>query len=185
MRDDISLKYTVKRFSRNLTKRDISNEIIDSYLSMACKKIKEDTILSLDLSDISKDSAQKMDNLCKPWDGSKKKVSDKGYWLCKVVGKNSNGNEIIPLYNRLFSSDADDTLSENKEILKAIDAVNLYAKGKGIWIIDRGGDRRRLYDGILRRKLRFVIRLVGEQTFRGERRKEDLSYKHSKGYGIT
>ncbi len=162
IRDDISLKYTVKRFSRNLTKRDISNEIIDSYLSMACKKIKEDTILSLDLSDISKDSAQKMDNLCKPWDGSKKKVSDKGYWLCKVVGKNSNEKEIIPLYNRLFSSDADDTLSENKELFKAIDAVNLYAKGKGIWIIDRGGDRRRLYDGILRRKLRFVIRLVGE-----------------------
>jgi hypothetical protein len=162
MRDDISLKYTVKRFSRNLIKKDISKEIIDSYISMACKNIKEDTILSLDLSDIFKESAQKMDNLCRSWDGSKKKVSDKGYWLCNVVGKNSEGNEVIPLYNRLFSSDADDTLSENKEIFKAIDAVDRHVNGKGIWVIDRGGDRRRLYDGILRRKLRFIIRLVAE-----------------------
>ena len=34
---------------------------------------------------------------------------------------------------------------------------------KGIWAIDRGGDRSRLFKGFLERKLRFVVRLVGDR----------------------
>jgi len=116
----------------------------------------------LDLSDISKKEAKKMDNLCKPWDGSEGKTSDKGYWLCKVVGKNLKEDEIIPLYNELFSTEADDFESENKEIFKAIDTVIQYTEDKGIWIMDRGSDRRRIYDGLLTRKLKFITRLVAD-----------------------
>ena len=163
IRDDIDLKYTVKRLSRNIVKKDVSDQIIDSYLPVACKKVKEKTVLSLDLSDISKKEAKKMDNLCKPWNGSEGKVSDKGYWFCKVVAKNLKEDETIPLYNRLFSTEADDFESENKEMFKSIDAVTRHTKGKGIWTVDRGGDRRRIYDGLLRRELRFVIRLITKQ----------------------
>jgi len=34
---------------------------------------------------------------------------------------------------------------------------------KGVWAIDRGGDRSRLLKGFFERKLRFVVRLVGER----------------------
>lgn len=163
IRDDIDLKYTVKRLSRNLTKEDVSDEIIDSYLPLACKKVKENTILSLDLSDISKEEAEKMDKLCKPWNGSEGRVSDKGYWLCKVVAKNLKEEETIPLYNKLFSTEADEFESENKEMFKAIDVITQWTKGKGIWVVDRGGDRRRIYDGLLKRELRFVVRLIAKQ----------------------
>jgi hypothetical protein len=163
IRDDIDLKYTVKRLSRNLVKEDISDQIIDSYLPVACKKVKRNTVLALDLSDISKKEAKKMDNLCRPWNGSEGKVSNKGYWLCNVVAKNLKEEETIPLYNELYSTEADDFESENKEIFKAIDTVSRHTESKGIWAIDRGGDRRRIYDGFLSRGRRFVIRLIARQ----------------------
>ncbi len=34
---------------------------------------------------------------------------------------------------------------------------------KGIWAIDRGGDRSRLFKGFFERKLRFVVRLMGDK----------------------
>lgn len=170
LRDDIDLKYTVKRHSRNLSKKDISREIIDGYLPVASRKVKKDTILSLDLSDISKKEAKKMDKLCKPWDGSKGRVSDKGYWLLKIVGKNLKGEELIPLYEELFSTEADDFRSENKQILKAVDLISRHTHKKGIWTIDRGGDRRRIYEGLLKREQKFIVRLIGSQRHLEDRK---------------
>jgi hypothetical protein len=164
-RDSIDLKHTVKRLSRNIVKEDISDEIVDSYISTVWKRIKENTVLSIDLSDISKKEAKKMDNLCEVWDGSEAKVSDNGYWLCKVVGKNPREGEVIPLYNELFSTVAEDFESENKQILKAVETLIRYIGDKGIWTLDRGGDRKYIFYHLLDRLLRFITRLVGEARY--------------------
>lgn len=41
---------------------------------------------------------------------------------------------------------------------------------RGIWVIDRGADRRRIYHGILDRHIRFVIRMTGKRhlLFKGQ-----------------
>ena len=52
------------------------------------------------------------------------------------------------------------------QIIKAIDMISGYVQNRGIWIIDRGGDRIMLYNHLLERnnKKRFVIRLVGNRN---------------------
>lgn len=51
-------------------------------------------------------------------------------------------------------------MSENHQLFKVIDTVSLHAGDKGIYAIDRGGDRGKLYDKFLGEGKRFVIRLA-------------------------
>ncbi len=87
-----------------------------------------------------------------------------GYWLCDVTAAEVNGSEIVPLYQKLFSVEAQDFRSENAEILAAIDLVRKHTEGRGIWTVDRGGDRKKLLEPLLDRSQRFVIRSTGKRT---------------------
>ena len=51
----------------------------------------------------------------------------------------------------------------NKQILKALDLIVEGTGKKGIWTLDRGGDRGIIFKGILARKLRFTIRPRGDR----------------------
>ena len=156
--EKIKLIKTENRLSRNMQTPGLSEHINERLIEQGAAKIEKDTVLGLDLTAIEKAYAKKMDYLAKVWDGmEKEKVT--GYWGLEVVGADINDNYILPLYGELYSCEADEFESENKQILKAIDAVNNRAKGKGVWVMDRGGDRKELINAILLRKLRFVIRM--------------------------
>jgi len=119
-------------------------------------------VLCLDLSDIRKEYAKKMEYLAPVHDGSTGEVHA-GYWLCDVTGADVNGTEIVPLYQKLYSAEAADFTSENAEILAAIDLVRTQTQGRGIWTVDRGGDRKKLLEPLLDRHERFVIRSTGKR----------------------
>jgi hypothetical protein len=70
----------------------------------------------------------------------------------------------FPLYQKLFSVEAKDFTSENAEILAAVDLIREHIPGRGIWTIDRGGDRKKLLEPLLERGDRFVIRSTGKRT---------------------
>ena len=118
--------------------------------------------MALDLTDISKPYAKKMEFLAKVWDGMSRKTTT-GYWNLEVVGAEVKGEKLIPLYSSLYSQEADDFESENKEVLKAINIVNKHLNGKGIWVIDRGGDRKRIINQILPMGVKFIIRMKGDR----------------------
>ena len=103
----------------------------------------------------------KMENLCKVHDGSDHEIGE-GYWLCKAVAADTDHKKVIPLYLEAYSQKAQDFKSENDQLFKAIDAVSTHMGKKGIYAIDRGGDRGKLYDKFLEKgkEKRFVIRLV-------------------------
>jgi hypothetical protein len=67
-------------------------------------------------------------------------------------------------YQRLFSAEAQDFTSENAEVLAAVDLIRAHTQGRGIWTIDRGGDRKKLLEPLLDRGERFVIRSAGKRT---------------------
>ena len=50
--------------------------------------------------------------------------------------------------------------SENVEILNAIDKVIKVIGKKGIWALDRGGDRRKLFVPILQKEIQFALRMT-------------------------
>ena len=163
LQEEIALIRTEKSLSRNLKSAEVEKEVTSQLVRMSSSRIQANTVLALDLSDIRKEYAQKMENLATVRDGSTGELHN-GYWLCDVTGAEVNGSEIVPLYQKLFSTEAKDFISENAEVLAAVDLIRKYTEGRGIWTIDRGGDRKKLLEPLLDRGERFVIRSTGKRT---------------------
>lgn len=79
------------------------------------------------------------------------------------MGVQLDSDGIIPMYQHLYSAKAPDFVSENNEILKCVDAIFRHIGCRGIWVMDRGGDRGDLIRPFLSRLIRFLIRLVGDR----------------------
>jgi len=141
----------------------LESELTRQLVRMGRQRIVTNTVLALDLSDIRKEYAEKMEHLAVVRDGSTGELHQ-GYWLCDVTGAEVHSSEIVPLYQKLYSVEADDFTSENAEILTAIDLVRAHTQGRGVWAIDRGGDRKKLLEGLLEREERFVIRSTGTRS---------------------
>jgi hypothetical protein len=163
LNEEIPLIKTENRLSRNLGRMDLTERINRDLIADGGKRIKEDTVIALDLSDLDKRYAQKMEYLALVRDGSTGETRSNGYWLMDVLGADVEGEDLIPLYGELYSQEAEGFRSENRQILNAMDRVMEGIGQKGVWAIDRGGDRSRLFKGLFERKLRFVVRLVGER----------------------
>ena len=84
-----------------------------------------------------------MEYLARVHDGSQGTLAN-GYWICSVIGAEGEERVLNPLYSRLYSQDGPDFQSENAEVCKAISFVSKHTEKRGIWVLDRGGDRREL-----------------------------------------
>ncbi len=163
LEEPISIKKVEERLSRQLLRRGLGQKVQDNLLEMASPHIGKDTLLILDPSDIRKKYAKKMQYLATVHDGSEDELGN-GYWTCNVVGTEVEGSTIVPLVGRLYSAEAPGFLSENHEILTVVDSVARAVKKRGLWVIDRGGDRRNLIVPLLKRRLRFLVRLIGNRN---------------------
>lgn len=166
--ESIPLIRTEKRLSRNLKRAKLEEELSRKLVEMASARIQQNTVLALDLSDIRKEYAQKMENLATVWDGSSGETHP-GYWLVDVTAAEVHGSEIVPVCQKLFSTKAKEFRSENAEILSVVEAANRSLNGRGIWTMDRGCDRKKLLEPLLDKGLRFVIRAVGDRMVRDRR----------------
>jgi len=163
--EKISLKKTEERLSRQLGRTSLDREIQGRLIEHAAPRIEDDTLLVLDLSDVTKKYAEKMENLARVRDGSEKELGW-GYWTLNIVGANTKGTKFVPLYGRLFSQAVAGHRSENEEIREAIREVAEGVRKRGIWVMDRGGDRDYLFNYLLHSKLRFLVRVRGDRGLR-------------------
>ena len=161
---------TENRLCRQLGRRGLEETVTENLIEEGAAHVTRDTLLLIDPSDLSKKYAKKMEYLAKVRDGSEKELS-KGYWTVRVVGAELERVKIIPLYEHRYSQDAPDFESENTEILKAVDCVRRQVGDRGIWVMDRGGDRKKLFHPFLQRGMRFMIRLEGRRDliYRGKK----------------
>ena len=81
LKEGISLMRSKKRLSRNLKSAELEKELTPQLVRMGSLRIQPNTVLALDLSDIRKEYAQKMENLATVRDGSAGELH-LGYWLC-------------------------------------------------------------------------------------------------------
>lgn len=162
LNEPIKLIKTENRLCRNLEEEDLT-ERINKYLCWeGAGAVNDETVLAVDLGDIRKNYAKKMDNLSRVRDGSTGEIVD-GYNLCSIIGAHPYGDKIVPLYGELYSTVAEDFISENAQILKAIKFVSASTVGKGIFVIDRGGDRREILYPLIDAELQFVVRQDGDR----------------------
>jgi hypothetical protein len=151
---------TEDRLSRNLDDEDFTAEINNQICRLGGAKVLDDMVIAIDPGDIRKRHASKMECLCAIHDGSEHEIGE-GYWLAKAVAADIEHKKVIPLYLEAYSQEAKDFLSENHQLYKVIDAVSFHVAPKGIYAIDRGGDRGKIYEKLLEKgkEKRFVIRL--------------------------
>lgn len=162
LEESISVKKVEERLSRQLGRKGLGSMIQKNVLKLASRRIGEDTLLILDPSDIRKKYAKKMEYLSKVHDGSEQEIGS-GYWFCKVVATEIKGDGMIPVAMKLYSSDAPDHISENREILDIMEMVSEATDKRGIWVMDRGGDRKDLMYPLSKRDCRFLVRLIGHR----------------------
>lgn len=169
--EDIALKKTEERLSRHLKAPGMGEKINEVVVKEGARKVHQDTLIVIDPTDIKKSYAKKMPYLGLVRDGSTGDLVN-GYWSCVAVACEPGKRRMIPLHQQLWSADAPDFKSENDQLLGVIDTIAEATNKRGIYVIDRGGDRCRLYNPLLDRELRFIIRLIGNRhlIFRGRRR---------------
>jgi hypothetical protein len=167
LKEEIPLIKTEDRLSRNLKAPELEAELAARLAAMAGRRVENNTVLCLDLSDIRKEYARKMEYLTTVHDGSSGELHA-GYWLCAITGAEVHGSEILPIYQKLYSTEAADFQGENEQILSAIDLVRSSTGSRGIWTMDRGGDRKKLLEPLLDRQQRFVIRSTGKRMVIGK-----------------
>ncbi|MDH3660162.1 MAG: hypothetical protein OEU92_09055, partial [Alphaproteobacteria bacterium] len=148
LEETIPLIKTETRLSRNLGREELREHLGAAVLQKGSAKIGERTLLVLDLSDIAKPYAEKMEYLARVRDGSTGSLAN-GYWLCQVIGVENEDSAVVPLYSALYSQRAPDFQSENEEIKTALSEVSAACGGRGVWVVDRGGDRGELYTPLL------------------------------------
>ena len=169
--EPISLKKTEERLSRNLDTPGLGQAVNEQIAHAARRRIKKDTLIIVDPTDIRKEYARKMPFLGRVRDGSSGELVN-GYWGCLAVACEAGKRKMIPLHQRLWSIQAPDTVSENHQLLEIVETIQASVGQRGIYVMDRGGDRCRLYNPLLKKKLRFLIRLTGKRDlmFRGRKR---------------
>jgi hypothetical protein len=172
---DTSLKKIEERLCRQLAKAQIKDQIHQRIARLAADQVADDTLLVLDLSDVTKKYARSMEYMAQVRDGSEGAITH-GYWTVNIAATGLNSDQIIPLYHRLYSQKAPGFESENDEILQAIQHIAKHLSNRGIWVMDRGADRETIILPLLRKKRKFIIRQVGNR---------DLLCGHSKASALS
>ena len=162
LNEDIALIQTEKRLSRQASREGLWRQVADFVVREGAHKVRRDTLLVIDPSDLAKKYGKDMEHIARVRDGSDGGFAN-GYWLCQVIAVECGGHEITPLANRLWSQCAPEFKSENDEVLACIDGIAAHTGTNGIWVMDRGGDRMSIYEVLLHKGWRFLVRLIGNR----------------------
>jgi len=123
--------------------------------------VHDDTPIILDLSDIAKPLAKKMDYLATIRDGSTGELVN-GYWLVELYASLSRKNP-VPVLLEPFSHQEPYSPGQNPVVLAAVHKIFELTNKRGVLVVDRGFDGWVMFEDWLDNKYRFVARLVGKR----------------------
>jgi len=123
--------------------------------------IQDDTPIVLDLSDIAKPFANKMDYLATVRDGSSGQLVN-GYWLVELYASLTRKNP-VPVLLEPFSHEEPNNPGQNPVVLAAVHKIFELTNKRGVLVVDRGFDGWVMFEDWLDNEYRFVARLVGNR----------------------
>jgi len=166
VQDETTLPHREKRFSRGLDRRGWWQEALHRrVLERGVLHVGREDLIAVDLSDLSKPYARKMEYLDTIRDGSKKTIT-RGYWLYEAWHLDGSGQP-LPLQLFPYSTKHPQFISENQEWLNGLWPLMAALDGKGILMIDRGGDRWKLMKELLKTPQWWIIRQRGDRDLMG------------------
>jgi hypothetical protein len=144
-----------------VTDSDFDNKIEAALPQVWLGFVQDDTPIILDLSDIAKPFAKKMDYLATVRDGSTGKLV-KGYWLVELYASLSRKNP-VPVLLEPFSHEEPYSPGQNPVVLAAVHKIFKLTDNRGVLVVDRGFDGWVMFEDWLYNKYHFVARLVGNR----------------------
>ena len=152
-----NLKKTIERLSRNLSKFSDGETLMENYMEKIKGVISEKTILLFDGSDITKPCSPKMEYISKVYDGSTGEIAE-GYNTLGVAALTPDRKMPISVYTKVYSAAEPGFVSEDDEVLKALDFLGKHFKKVNIRVFDRGYDANVYYERLIDQRESFVIR---------------------------
>ena len=152
-----SLKKTIERLSRNLGSFRGRERLLGNYMDKVKGGVSEKTLLLFDGSDVAKPCSPAMEYIGKVYDGSTGEIAE-GYFTLGVTALTPERKMPVCVYTRVYSAAESGFISEDDEVLKALDFVSVHFKKTNIRVFDRGYDANVYYERLLDRNEAFVIR---------------------------
>jgi len=163
LEEDITLKKTIERLSRNLVKFDKIEEVYSKYIKEVSKLIDDETVFCIDHTDIAKPKSTVLEDLGRLRDGSTGKIEN-GYKILEIAALTKEKKLPVSAISRVFSPEEDNFISENRETLNAFKSLTENFGTKGIRTLDRGFDNKRLIDYFIKKDEKFIIRAKKNQN---------------------
>jgi len=165
--EPITPKKTWERLSRNLRREGLWERLTAANIRRKRRKVRGKRYCIIDVSDIQKPEAVKMEGLSRVRDGDGSGGGDRvigsGYWW--LNGVMADGSGIVPVYSEIYSLDYEGRVSENGKIIRVTEMVH-EVHPEAVYVLDRGGDRSVIFAALLDGGKRFVVRCQGQRSLR-------------------
>ena len=158
LKENITLKKTIDRLSRNLNAFADKDSVMQNYIALVKRHVKDDyAVIIIDNSDIAKPASRKLEALSEIRDGSTGGITQ-GYLTIEAAVLSEKGKMPLPVYEKVFSAAEKGFISETHENLCCLQSLSENFSKKCVRALDRGFDGNDYYRHFLKRGERFVIR---------------------------
>lgn len=157
LKEDITLKKTIDRLSRNLKDFEEQEELSAKYIENISSYIDDNTVFCCDKSDIAKPYSEKLEAIDYIRDGSTGK-RNKGYDTFEIAALTEKKRLPVSVYSRIYSRLEKGFKSRNIEAFKGLDFVEKHFGPKGTYALDRAYDANKFYKYFTKGNKDFVIR---------------------------
>jgi len=144
LNENISLKKTIDRLSKNLKKFDETLKINENYINEISSYINKDTIFCVDGSEIVKHHTVSFESLDRVRDGDTGEIED-GYHMFEIAALTNKYKMPFSVYSKIYSSKEKDFKSENAETFKGLKFLSEHFGKLGVKALDRGYDNNKFY----------------------------------------
>ena len=157
--EKISLKKTQERLTYQLDNEKELEKIRKNMLIQNCRKLKKESLIIVDPSDIIKPNATKMEGLNRVRDGNDGKYKP-GYDIIDIVGVNQTSSQpsLFPIHSDIHSNKIGFDTLKNK-IFDIILNIIIFSNNSGIFVMDRGFDDKKVIEEFYRLGAAFIIRM--------------------------
>jgi len=147
--------------------------IVEGFSRQQARWVGRRTVIAVDLSDLSKKYARKMEKL--DWvrdadESSRRKteVTGPGYWLFESYTFGWDEETPIPLVDFVYSLKDGEFPSENAALEHGLRGIHQATKGQGVIVMDRRGDAGFVLELLEGLEMAFCTRLRGDRTLYDE-----------------
>ncbi len=133
--EKIPLHATHKRLSRNLANAATGQTVADNLLRLACGRVTDNTRLLLQVFDLEKRYAEKMEFLS-PLGHDDNGNGKRGYRLCEIIASDIGSSAFHPVALRPWSNQTPESVDQSGEVLTLIQQARRASTGNPL-VIDR------------------------------------------------